>query len=314
MKTTKIILDTDIGSEMTDAATLTLAAISPEIELLGVTTVTHDSVFRASVAKKFLDLLGKNIIPVSAGFGTSGEHKWEKEILFPEGYGPSKELDSRPASQLILDLVDENKGDITLVGIGTTTNLAEALAKDSELPNKVKELILMGGMIDPPIVDGKIIPRGFEYNFCNDSSAIEKIIKAGFNLTLVPGDLTFQQDDPWTKEELSRLAQAKHPAINLLIKLKDRSLVAMREGMEKANLPLEFVKPWVNDELLMAYMIKPELFEVKDIFIKWELPDKYPRLILSEGGYPLKLVSKTNFSGARNFILDRFVNYKILSQ
>ncbi|MFY9484598.1 MAG: nucleoside hydrolase [Patescibacteria group bacterium] len=309
MKTTKIILDTDIGSEMTDAAALILAAISPEIELLGVTTVTHDSVFRASVAKKFLGILGKNSIPVSAGFGTNGDHTWEKGIIFPEGYEPSKTLDPRPASQLILDLVNENEGDVTLVGIGTTTNLAEALAKDSDLPNKVKELILMGGMIDPPIVDGKLIPRGFEYNFCNDSSSIEKIIKAGFNLTLVPGDLTFQQDDPWTKEELSLLAQSKHPVVNLLSKLNDRSLVAMREGMEKANLPLEFAKPWVNDELLIAYIIKPELFEVKDIFIKWELLGKYPKLILSEKGYPLKLVSNTNFSETRNFIMDRLTSY-----
>src|SRR3989344_2253966 len=206
MKTTKIILDTDMGSEMTDAATLTLAAISPEIELLGVTTVTHDSVFRASVAKKFLDLLGRKEIPVSSGFGTSGDHKWEKEIIFPDGYEPSKELDLRSASQLILDLVNENKGDITLVGIGTTTNIAEALAKDSDLPNKVKGLILMGGMIEQPVVDGKIIPRGFEYNFCNDSLSIEKIIKAGFkspgtNVKLNPALIIFSID----RESLQKL-------------------------------------------------------------------------------------------------------------
>lgn len=309
MKITKIILDTDIGSEMTDAAALTLAAISPEIDLLGVTTVTHDSVFRASVAKRFLKLLNKTKISVAAGNGSSGDHKSEKEIIFPEGYEPSKELDSRPASQLILDLVNENKGEVTLVGIGPTTNLADALIKDSELPNKVKKLILMGGMVDPPIVDGKLIPRGFEYNFCNDSSSIEKIIKAGFNLTLVPGDLTFQQDDPWTREELLRLSHARHPAINLLSKLNDESLVAMREGMKKANHPTEFAKPWVNDELLMAFIIKPELFDVKDIMIKWELPDKYPRFILSEEGYPLKLVSSTDFYETRNFILDRFLSY-----
>src|SRR3990167_10796151 len=103
---TKIILDTDIGSEMTDAAALTLAAGSPEVNLLGVTTVTHDAVFRASVAKKFLNLLGKNMIPVSAGFGTAGQHTWEKEIVFPEGY-QSLELDPRPAWQLILDLANQ---------------------------------------------------------------------------------------------------------------------------------------------------------------------------------------------------------------
>lgn len=302
----KIILDTDIGSEMTDAAALTLLAIAPEVELLGATTVTHDSVFRASVAKKFLNLLDKKDIPVSAGFGNGGEHVWEKEAVFPSGYEPSKELDPRPAWQLILDLANQNKGEISLVGIGTTTNIAKALKNDSELPNKIKTLILMGGMIGPPAVDGKIIPRGFEYNFCNDSASIEKIIKAGFHLTILPGDLTFQQDDPWTEEELEQLAQIKHPAIELLLKLKDKSLVAMKEGMEKANLPLEFVKPWVNDEFVAAYLINQDLFETEDIFLEWELPDKYPRLIPSEKGYPTKIIYKTDFKKAREFIINRF--------
>ncbi len=304
----KIILDTDIGSEMTDAATLTLAAISKEVELIGVTTVTHDSIFRASVAKKFLDLLKKNNIPVSAGFGTGGEHLWEKEVIFPEGYQPSKELDSKPAWRLILNLANQNIGNVILVGIGTTTNIAKALKNDPELPKKINRLILMGGMIDQPVVDGKIIPRGFEYNFCNDSTSIEKIIKSGFNLTLIPGDLTFQQNDPWTDAELAKLSTAEHSAIKLLAKLKDKSLIATKEGMQKANLPLGFAKPWINDELLMAYIIRPELFKTRDIFIKWELPDKYPRLIPSESGYPLKLVYDTNFVETRNFILNRFIN------
>lgn len=304
-KMIKIILDTDIGSEMTDAAALTLSAISPEIDLLGVTTVTHDSVFRASVAKKFLELLGKTDILVSAGFGAAHKHVWEKELIFSIGYKPLG-LDPRPAWQLILDLVNQNKEDITMVGIGTTTNIAKALDQDLELPNKVSRLILMGGMIESPIVDGKQIPRGFEYNFCNDSAAVEKIIRAGFNLTILPGDLTFQQDDPWTEEELRQLAQIKHPAVELLVKLKNRSLIVMKEGMEKAGLPLEFVKPWVNDEFVAAYLIKPELFETEDLLIQWELPDKYPRLVLSEVGYPIKIIKKINFTETRKFIIGRF--------
>jgi len=308
IKVTKIILDTDIGSEMTDAAALTLAAISPEIELLGVTTVTHDSTFRASVARRVLNLLGKKNIPVAAGFGTGGNHEWEKAVIFPEGYLPSKELDSRPAWKLILDLVNQNEN-VTLVGIGTTINLAKALEQDSKLPKKVERLILMGGMINPPVVDGKTIPKGFEYNFCNDSASAEKIIKAGFNLTIVPGDLTFQQNDPWTSSELSKLASIQNPAIQLLAKLKDKSLEAMAEGMKKANLPLGFVKHWVNDEFVITYIIEPELFKTRDVFIKWELPDKYPRFIISDDGYPLKVVNQANFSEARSFILERFLNF-----
>lgn len=302
---TKIILDTDIGSEMTDAAALILAAISPEIELLGITTVTHDSVFRATVAKKFLNLLGKNNISVSAGFGTNGEHIWEKEIIFPMGYSPSEDLDSRPAYKLILDLVNKNPNEIMLVSIGTTTNIAKALEEDPELPIKVSGLILMGGMMEPPMVGGKAIPRGFEYNFCNDSASTEKIIKAGFNLTLLPGDLTFQQDNPWTLEELARLGSIKNKAVELLMKLKDRSLIAIREGMSKANLPVEFSKPWVNDEFVISYLIEPKLFNTKDIFIKWELPDKYPRLIPSESGYQVKIIDGTDFKKAKEFIITR---------
>jgi purine nucleosidase len=310
----KIILDTDIGSEMTDAAALILAAISPEIELLGVTSVTHNSTFRASVAKKFLNLLCKNDVPVSSGYGIGGEHAWEKELIFPEGYEKSKELDPRPAHKLILDLVNQNLSEVILVGIGTTTNIAKALEEDPELPKKVSRLILMGGMIEPPVVDGRQIPRGFEYNFCNDSASVEKIIKAGFNLTILPGDLTFQQDDPWTEEELIELSKIKHPAAELLAKLKNKSLVAMKEGMQKANLPLEFARPWVNDEFVCAYLIDQSLFEAKDMFIGWELPDKYPRLIPSESGYPIRMVIQTDFKKTRRFIIDRLAKLDITSQ
>lgn len=302
-----LIIDTDIGSEMTDAAALTLAAISPEIEILGVTSVTHDAVFRASVAKKILKLLGKESIPVAAGIGKGYEHTWEKDLVFPEGYEPLG-LDQRPAWKLITNLANQNKENVCLVGIGTTSNIAVALEKDPDLPRKISRLVLMGGMIKPPVVDGKIIPMGFEYNFCNDSASIEKLIKAGFRLTIVPGDLTFQQDDPWTEGELKELADIKNPVIELLVKLKDHSLIAMKESMERAGLPLDFAKPWINDELLMAYLIKPELFETKNVFIKWELPDKYPRLIISDTGYPIKIVNKTNFKATRGFILERFKN------
>jgi inosine-uridine nucleoside N-ribohydrolase len=299
-----LILDTDIGSEMTDAAALCLAAISPEIQLLGVSTVTHDTVFRASVAKKFLYLLAKDNIPVSAGFGKETQHRWEKQIVFPEGYKPLK-LDERQGYELILDLADAHARDVTLVGIGTLTNIAKALEVDPALPEKVSRLVLMGGMIDPPVVDGKKIPIGFEYNFCNDNTGAEKIIRAGFNLTIVPGDLTFQQDDPWTEEEMQELTNIKHPVMQLLADLKNQSLIEMKKGMEKAGLPPEFAKPWVNDELLMAYLIKPELFNTKDIFIKWELPDRYPRITIAESGYPLKLVCNTDFIKARRFIIER---------
>lgn len=300
----KIILDTDVGSEMTDVTALCLAATSPEIELLGVSTVTHDTIFRASVAKKFLRLLGKDDVPVSAGFGNGGEHNWEKQVIFPEGYTPL-ELDKRQGYELILNLVNENKNDVVLVGIGTTTNIAKALKIDADLPQKVSKFVLMGGMINPPMVDGKQIPIGFEYNFCNDNVSATKIIEAGFNLTILPGDLTFVQDDPWTEENLKELVAIQHPAIKLLVALQNQSLTEAKTGMEKVELPLEFAKPWVNDEFVISYLIKPELFETKDTFISWELDGKYPKIQIVDNGFPVTLITRTDFEKTRKFIVDK---------
>ena len=362
-----IILDTDIGSEMTDAATLCLAAISPEINLLGVSTVTHDTVFRAAVAKKFLHLLGRDEVPVSAGLGSVADHVWEKNVIFPEGYQPVA-FDRRSGFELILDLVNAHIGDVVLVGIGTLTNIAKALEIDPELPKKVSRLVVMGGMIEPPMVDGKQIPIGFEYNFCNDGNAAEKVMRAGFALTILPGDLTFQEQDPWTEEEMATLGNIRHPAVELLVRIHDQSLIEARKGMAAAGLPLEFAKPWVNDELLMTYLVrtclesnrqnagesqacrskpldflgkrltprrqapacllgkrrfpskssgfasaldskqvlKPALFQTKEVFLRWELPDKYPRIKVSSDGICAKLVIEADFVEARNFIIKRF--------
>ena len=303
-KKIKIFIDTDIGSEMTDAATLCLAATAPEIELIGVSTVTHDTVFRASVAKKFLEILDQGHIPVSAGFGKEAKHVWEEAIVFPEGYYPAK-LDEREGYKLILDLVDQYKNEVTLVGIGTLTNIAKALEVDPLFPRKVKRLVLMGGMIQSPVIDNLQIPIGFEYNFCNDGKAAEQVIKGGFNLTMLPGDITFDQNDPWTKEELIELASINNPAVQLLSKLQQTSQIEANKGLVAANLPTQFAKPWVNDELLIAYLIKPQLFETQDVYVNWELPDKYPRIEVSDSGIPLTLINKANFTEARNFILDR---------
>lgn len=300
----KIILDTDIGSEMTDAVALCLATISPEIELLGVTTVTHDTVFRASVAKKFLQLLGKSNIPVSVGFGKEAEHNWEKRVIFPEGYKPLN-LDARQSYELLLDLVNQNKNDVVLVGIGTTTNIAKSLEIDPDLPKKISRLVLMGGMINTPMVYGEQIPIGFEYNFCNDNVSATKIIQAGFNLTLLPGDLTFNQDDPWTEEDFEELAGINHPAIRLLVALKNQHMIEMKKSMEKAGLPVSFAKPWVNDEFTISYLIKPNLFGTEEVSISWELEGKYPKILIAEQGYPITLIQKTDFIKTRKFIIKR---------
>ena len=53
----RIILDTDIGTDVDDAMAVALAALSPEIKVEGITTVYGDVDLRARMAVKILKLL-----------------------------------------------------------------------------------------------------------------------------------------------------------------------------------------------------------------------------------------------------------------
>lgn len=156
----KLFIDTDIGSEMTDAAAVTLAAASfPYVELLGITTVTGDTLFRASAASELLHLIGRPDIPIRAGVVKEGSVlTWETEVFSgSEFVQPPVEDDW--AAQLIVDTITKNPNGVTLVGIGPLTNIAKALELCPVLPELTHQLVAMGGMINLPTVDGVEVPR-----------------------------------------------------------------------------------------------------------------------------------------------------------
>ncbi|HSX42426.1 MAG TPA: nucleoside hydrolase [Candidatus Saccharimonadales bacterium] len=298
-------LDTDIGSEMTDAAALTLAAIYQDIKLVGVSTVTDDTQFRAQAALKLLSLLGKDKTPVSPGIGVpTNNFSWEGAVFGLENYRRFP-VDNQSAAHLIIELANKYNGQLVLAGIGTLSNVAEALRLDKTLPQKVKRLVVMGGMINPPIVDSVQVPRGFEHNFCNDSAAASLVLNAGFNLTIVPGDLTFRADDPWTDSEIEELESINHPAVKLLAALNKESMKSMRSGLQSAGLPTAFARPWANDEILMAYIMQPGLFKTNTKNYRLELPDKYPRFVEDPSGFETTIVTDATLKEVRRYILDR---------
>ena len=63
----KIILDTDIGTDVDDVCALALALSSPEIELAAVTTVFDNVAVRSRMAAKVLEIAGRTDVPVGIG-------------------------------------------------------------------------------------------------------------------------------------------------------------------------------------------------------------------------------------------------------
>ncbi len=65
--TVRVILDTDIGTDVDDCLAIAFLLGSPEIDIEGITCVYGDVELRGRMVRKLLDLHGAKDIPVRLG-------------------------------------------------------------------------------------------------------------------------------------------------------------------------------------------------------------------------------------------------------
>ena len=145
----KLILDTDIGTDVDDAWALALCLASPEIELLGVTLVHADLETRAKVALKMLKLAGRTDIPVYKGISnplTEGLGVyWHGHEGTDTDFADIAGLAARDgAIDFIIDTIRRHPGEIVLASIGPMTNVGAAIRRDCAAMRHVKRLCVMG--------------------------------------------------------------------------------------------------------------------------------------------------------------------------
>ncbi len=145
---TKILLDTDIGSDIDDAVCLAYLLAQPDCELLGITTVTGEVEKRARLASALCRCAGKEI-PIFPGAEqpllvpqkqTTAPQavalkQWPHQTQFPKG----------EAVEFLRQTIRANPGEVVLLTIGPLTNIGLLFAVDPEIPTLLKSLILMGG-------------------------------------------------------------------------------------------------------------------------------------------------------------------------
>jgi inosine-uridine nucleoside N-ribohydrolase len=192
-----VIYDTDPGVD--DAMALYYALAHPAIELLGITTTFGNvTAPQATANALYLTQLAGRSIPVAQG----AQQPLLKHAEAPpdfihgaDGLGnlPSRatatgRADPRSAAQFIVDMARQHPGQITLVPVGPLTNMALALQLEPQLPQLLKQVVIMGGAIAE---HGNVSPVA-EANIWNDPHAADAVLTAGFNLTLVGLDVTYQ--------------------------------------------------------------------------------------------------------------------------
>ena len=192
----RIVLDTDMGTDVDDALCLALALAAPEIELVAVTHVSRDTRLRARISKKLLRLAGRGDVPVHAGCETPRSGGNEFAWFGHEGEGilaAGEDLDiaPEPAAEALLQLF-RSASDLELVAIGPLTNVAAALDADPDLARRIARLTVMGGHIRRVAYGGCDFPHGVDYNLCSDPAASVRVLSAGIPTRLVTADVTLQ--------------------------------------------------------------------------------------------------------------------------
>lgn len=180
---TPILLDTDIGTDVDDAFALALVLDSPELNLLGVTTVSGDTAARARLAAKMLQESGRADVPVAAG--EPGKPLPIEQTLWAKGF-ESPSLLAQRAEDFLQSEIDRRPGEITLVAIGPLTNVAALLKKDPQAARKIKQIALMGGSIARGYEPGS--PAAAEYNIAFDPEAARAVFTSGVPILMVPLD------------------------------------------------------------------------------------------------------------------------------
>ena len=260
-----LILDCDPGHD--DAIAILLAAGDPRLNLLGITTVAGNQTLELVTRNALAVCAQAGIrVPVAAGAArplvrpqlVAGEIHGASGLDGPVLPEPVFGLDPRPAAQFIVDTVlAQPPGSVHLVPIGPLTNIAMAIRLDPRIVERVKSVVLMGGAV---AVHGRTPVT--EFNIQADPEAAAAVFEAGWPITMVPLDLTYQALA--TDEVLARIGAVGGELGRFVVEL----LTFFGEQYRRERgLP---AAP-VHDPCAVARLIDPDVFTTRPAFVAVEL-------------------------------------------
>lgn len=204
----KIIIDQDAaGPAGTDQQSMLLLIQSPQTDILGITVVTGDAWLKSEVAHtlRMLEIIGRTDIPVIPGAEYPLVRRKDETELWEQQYGsfawlgawtprfyhPPDQLGDMPegkpttkpsdedAAHFLVRMVRKYPHEIAIYAGGPMTNLALAITIDPEFPKLTKELVFMGGSLNPKTDDPEFVntPR-HEFNLWFDPEAAHSVLLA----------------------------------------------------------------------------------------------------------------------------------------
>ena len=257
---TPIILDCDPGHD--DAIAILLALASPEIELVGITTVSGNQTVDKTTANalKVLELAGRADIPVYRGADrpfirerdVAAHVHGESGLDGPDLPEPSASAQTGPAVDFLADEIRRREGRVTLVPTGPLTNIGLLFSLHPDV--RPERIVLMGGAIG----EGNRTPAA-EFNIWADPEAAQRVFVEGLDTTMVGLDVTHRALIKDVHTERMRGAGTVGKVVAELMDFYAR--------FHKARYPDLDGSP-MHDPVCIAHLINPTLMKVRDAFIE----------------------------------------------
>ena len=145
----KVILDTDMGTDIDDALALAYLLMQPRCELLGITTLTGEAKKRASLVSALLIAAGREDIPIYPGAEDciliEQKEKYVPQAAILDSWPHRTDFPENEALSFMQRTIRENPHEVVLLGISPMSNIARLLLMDPELPKLLKGIYLMCG-------------------------------------------------------------------------------------------------------------------------------------------------------------------------
>lgn len=236
----KVILDTDIGTDVDDALALAALMGSKEVDLIGITTVYGDVRLRSAIAMHLCSLVNREI-PTFAGEGKtiSGREVW---VSGSEGKNYENLTSFTPqitsAVDFLVNAVVSQPKSIDVIAIGPLTNIARAIQTNLDFVEKVKRVWIMGG----DFTQSKV-----EHNFKCDIDAARIVLESNVPISIL--DLPSSQKTIIRMEEIEQIRNA--PALGALLYSEIMSWIQPRN--QDWTIP--------HDPIAALTLLAPEFFE-----------------------------------------------------
>jgi len=280
----KFLIDTDTASD--DAVALIMALRSPEVEVVGITTVAGNvEVGQSSRNALYTAELCGAEVPVFTGAQKplrrahqSADWFHGKDGLGDHGYpAPRREPEKMPGWEAILQLLEANPG-LVLVTLGPLTNLALALQNKPEIAANVGRCVVMGGA---PCCEGNVTPAA-EYNIWCDPEAARIVARSGLPVEMVGWHLC-RGDAALNLEDIERVLGLGTTLAKFAIECNSRAQAAyfVQTGEHGISLP---------DPVAMTVALEPEVVTVQSEHY-WDVETE------SELTRGMTLVDRLNVSG-----------------